>query len=41
VLVRLAAIAEADLEALLRGAWSIQAPARLRKTHDAGKERPE
>jgi hypothetical protein len=41
VLVRLAAIAEADLEALLRGAWTIQAPARLRKTFDADKERPE
>jgi hypothetical protein len=41
VLVRLAAIAEADLEALLRQAWTIQAPARLRKTFDATKERPE
>jgi len=41
VLVRLAAIAEADLEALLRQAWSIQAPARLRKSIEAAKERPE
>ena len=41
VLVRLAAIAEADLQALLRQAWAIQAPARLRKTYNAGEERPE
>ena len=41
VLVRLPAIAQADLEALLRQAWSIQAQARLRRSIEAGKERPE
>jgi hypothetical protein len=40
VLVRLAMIAEADLEALMSQAWTIQAPARLRKSIDANKERP-
>ena len=40
-LARICEIFGPDLEALLRQAWSIQAPARLRKTFDAGKERPE
>lgn len=36
VLVRLAAIDEADLAALLRDAWAIQAPKRLRKAFEDG-----
>ena len=36
VLVRLTSIDEADLAALLRDAWSIQAPARLRKAYESG-----
>ncbi len=36
VLVRLAAVDEAELAALLREAWSIQAPKRLRKAYGDG-----
>jgi hypothetical protein len=37
VLVRLVAIDEPELAALLREAWSIQAPKRLRKAFDEGR----
>jgi hypothetical protein len=41
VLVRLTAVDEAELAALLRDAWTIQAPKRLRKVYDDGRDRRE
>jgi hypothetical protein len=38
VLVRLPAIEEAEFAALLRDAWSIQAPKKLRKVYDEGED---